>query len=559
MSAFPPQLAALDERLARRRGMILIMILAAALFLGWISRFIQDDAFISFVYARELVQGNGLTWFGVTVEGYTNFLWVVWIAAGMAAGIEPVFWSQLSGLAAFLLAVYAAWRLARRVSDSDAVALFCALAFITNRSAAAYATGGLETMLQTALLTLALWLVYELWLAREARRVREWLLGAVALLAILTRMDSGLVLAVIGVAALAVLARRRAGPAHYARLAVPPLAGVAAWFIWKAAAYGSLLPNSYHAKVDFSMEIAGHGLVYLWRFLHWYALWPLFLAAAAGYLLRGAPRAARLLPPVAILVLWGAYVVYVGGDFMEFRFLVPVTPVLMLVLGVMILHALGGRAARLPAAGLALALLILAGASLRHALTFTSMTDDLRLDSIPVLATFYGRYPEENWDRLGRPLGEQLNGTGAVLASSAVGAIPYYSDLKTIDMWGLNDPHIPEIGSTADPEQLRPGHVRYAPLSYLRSRGVNLVIDHPTTIPRGGLDNEQVRGYALRWFRRIVASPWSSGESPGSEVTLVAMPINEAESLLMWYLIPSPDIQAVMSRNDWETLSLRLD
>jgi len=29
-----------------------------------------------------LVEGNGLTWFGNRVEGYTNFLWVTWIALG---------------------------------------------------------------------------------------------------------------------------------------------------------------------------------------------------------------------------------------------------------------------------------------------------------------------------------------------------------------------------------------------------------------------------------------------------------------------------------------------
>ncbi len=43
--------------------------------LAWSNRFIQDDAFISFRYAENLVQGKGLVYNeGERVEGYTNFL-----------------------------------------------------------------------------------------------------------------------------------------------------------------------------------------------------------------------------------------------------------------------------------------------------------------------------------------------------------------------------------------------------------------------------------------------------------------------------------------------------
>src|SRR5690242_18166607 len=42
-----------------------------------------DDAFISFRYVRNLLDGHGLVWnVGERVEGYTNFLWVMLVAAG---------------------------------------------------------------------------------------------------------------------------------------------------------------------------------------------------------------------------------------------------------------------------------------------------------------------------------------------------------------------------------------------------------------------------------------------------------------------------------------------
>ena len=53
-------------------------------------RFLSDDAFISFRYSRHWVEGLGLVWNpGEAVEGYTNFLWVVIVAAGLRLGVLP--------------------------------------------------------------------------------------------------------------------------------------------------------------------------------------------------------------------------------------------------------------------------------------------------------------------------------------------------------------------------------------------------------------------------------------------------------------------------------------
>ena len=42
------------------------------------NRFIQDDAYISFRYVQNFVDGNGLVFnIGERVEGYTNLLWVL--------------------------------------------------------------------------------------------------------------------------------------------------------------------------------------------------------------------------------------------------------------------------------------------------------------------------------------------------------------------------------------------------------------------------------------------------------------------------------------------------
>ena len=59
--------------------------------LGYLNRFLQDDAYISFRYAANWVDGYGLTWNpgqAQAVEGYTNFLWVLAAAVPEKMGMD---------------------------------------------------------------------------------------------------------------------------------------------------------------------------------------------------------------------------------------------------------------------------------------------------------------------------------------------------------------------------------------------------------------------------------------------------------------------------------------
>src|SRR5437016_3900889 len=64
-------------------------------------RYMTDDAFISFRYARHLADGLGPVWSDrSSVEGYTNFGWILLLAGGMKLGIDPVVASRAFGLLA---------------------------------------------------------------------------------------------------------------------------------------------------------------------------------------------------------------------------------------------------------------------------------------------------------------------------------------------------------------------------------------------------------------------------------------------------------------------------
>ena len=65
-------------------GLILTCLpwLALLVWLASVSWFLTDDAFISFRYVHNLLEGHGLVFNpGERVEGYSNFLWVLELAA----------------------------------------------------------------------------------------------------------------------------------------------------------------------------------------------------------------------------------------------------------------------------------------------------------------------------------------------------------------------------------------------------------------------------------------------------------------------------------------------
>ena len=159
----------------RNYNFILLGTLALLMFAAFYRRLLVDDAFISFRYARNLVDGLGLTWnAGEYLEGYSNFLWVLIVAAGMKLGFEPEGFTYLLSIPLHLTGLVATYYLARQVFASalssdpsdiktladrppdkiNSIDLYSLLVLIwvgTNKSLFCFATAGMETTLQFAL------------------------------------------------------------------------------------------------------------------------------------------------------------------------------------------------------------------------------------------------------------------------------------------------------------------------------------------------------------------------------------------------------------------------
>ncbi len=177
------------------------------LFAGWWI----DDAAITFSYARNLVNGDGLVPWpgGERVEGYSDPTWLLLIAAGLAVRLDPFVWAKILGAAFGVVTVVLVGRLAGELADEEDVPATSLAPVLLAGSAqfAIWSASGLENGLFGMLLVAGI-----LGLLRELRTGgAPW--SALAFLALVWTRPEGAMYAVVALAwsALVALRDRRGG------------------------------------------------------------------------------------------------------------------------------------------------------------------------------------------------------------------------------------------------------------------------------------------------------------------------------------------------------------
>lgn len=443
-----------------------------------LGHWIIDDAFISFRYARNLVDGHGLVFnVGERVEGYTNFLWTVIIAAGIAAGGDPIVLAAVLTLLLAFVIVMLTLMLAQRMVPAGWV-WAAPLLLVVSSPFLLYTTrgSGMETALFTGLILAAL----------VALVHRRWLLaGLLVALTVLTRPDGVLLAAMGGVY---VLVATPSNETRQDRTGVPPrllayagafLALFVPYFAWRWSYYGYLLPNTFYVKVGGTWAQVQHGAAYLLAFGRDHLL--LFVCGVgvlAGVwcwrdVWRQQWREVGLL--AGLVLLFCSYMVVVGGDWIPgARFAVPIIP----LLAILVVWGLVGLAHRCQKSGslafvILLALLVVLAVRLPRESSFDHTT-----------AIWTQNYAVRRYREVGRWI-NQHTPPETWVATGVAGAIPYYAERPTIDALGLTDLHIAHLPST-DLGTGRPGHEKSDP-GYVLERRPELITykesytfwDHP--------------------------------------------------------------------------------
>jgi len=443
-------------------------------------RFVIDDAFISFRFAQNLVDGHGLVFnVGDRVEGYSNLLYVLLTAVGLKLGLDPLLWGRFLGTAAMAglltqLPVITA-RLERTRPASRYTGHVAQVALAGVGAVACWMLGGLETPL------FALWAVlgWRFALGRESLGA-----GVAGLLLVLTRPEGPALAAIFMVwSLLPAEDRLRPRTSRLRRWLGPVLlvAGVAAFFLWRHSYYGWWLPNTYYAKTGDLMGQIKTGLPYAGRFLLSYGL---ALGAIVGVaLLRGGGDLLRrrdMQLSAGLILFWLGYTVVIGGDMLGmFRFWVPLLPVLVTWCAAMAARTgwlTSGRGAVIGAAVLAVILLPASFAG-----------KERRLVSIHMSEANLG-----GWILAGDAMKNQLP-SGSTIALGPAGYIPYVTGFQTWDFYGIIDGVIAHRDVAFD--QGYAGHEKHDGLYIVSRRPDYLLIGNVdiTDGPRNGLVPPHVR------------------------------------------------------------------
>ncbi|BBF98955.1 MULTISPECIES: hypothetical protein [Pseudonocardia] len=380
-----------------------------------------DDAYITYRYTTNLADGFGPTWNPGEdpVEGYTNFLWMLWHVPWVWLGI-PL--PMISKLTAAACAAAIVWVLATEPRSRTGAAAALG-AFVLFLPTWIHVDSGLETA-PFALVVLRAVVVTARLLRDRDTVVRPAELPALFLIAGMLRPDG--ILAVAPPLAVWLWLRRRDRRAWTALAVAGALGG--AYMAWRWSYFGHSLPNTFYVKVG--VEAATDGR---WIRTTLALLLPLLLLAVAG-LFR------RTTAPLVALALASCLALYAipaltapAMDYLS-RFAWHGFPVLCLA-AAWTLDAVGRR--RLAVAGAAVAV------------AWTSVAGFLQPDG-PTMVN-YGQDLHRVHIAIGLGLADtDLPADRQTVAMSDAGAIPYFSGWRATDYIGLNDERIGHGASPTD-------------------------------------------------------------------------------------------------------------
>jgi hypothetical protein len=406
---------------------------------------LADDQMISMRYAENLANGYGLVWNpgGERIEGYTNFLWVVYMAIFHLLHIpRPVIsvCIQISGalfLATNLLVVY---RIASRMGLDAGTALFAVAMTAFYVPLDNWAFQGTEVSILTLLVSLgALWTLeswdgdvvpWRLWLLLGATtliRPDMIVFGAVVVLAVAINRTTWMKLALSGAMVVCLF-----------------FAAETAFRLWY---FGDPLPNTYYLKVTNIPAVmkTSRGLLVAGLFLS--QLLPLMIAMFASGQLRRPTRSGLFL--LAVFVAQVAYSISIGGDAWEWwggsnRFIAIAMPLFFIVAAEGSVRLWNGFVNALqreltPLAAPAAVVVAIVGLNW---MAFSLTADrTLPLKRLLLIVKPYETASDEDAVRAGLAL-RQFTSPDAIVGVVRAGQIPYFSERTCLDLLGKMDRRI---------------------------------------------------------------------------------------------------------------------
>jgi arabinofuranosyltransferase len=256
---------------------------------------------------------------GERVQEYTHHLWYILLLLGCWLGLNPIFLSIGYGLLFTILTVgllgnTLSRMLRNRVPLVILVGLAC-LIWSLSDPWLSFQTGGLENSLSNLLIT---GILIEGWVHSMKRPI--FIILLVSLLC-LTRPDFFLLS--IPIAILIITSIRSVRMLTGLAIAASP---ALAWLLFAWTYYGNVLPNTAYAKLGIYpnlIETIVQGIRYFQDWLMYDTVAAVGTVLLLGYAFVNASSKERMVCVISV-VLYAAWIIWIGGDFMRGRMFTPV-------------------------------------------------------------------------------------------------------------------------------------------------------------------------------------------------------------------------------------------
>lgn len=406
--------------------------LAAGLFVLGISHVITywfyqpDDAFIYLVYIKNLISGNGLTFNGEVVEGFSSVSWTFLSALLAWPGLDPLQVAKALGAGSYLaiaiLLLFIQRKLTTQNSHWQKAGLL--LMYFSFPLLALWAPAAMEGVLYALLITAS---CYVYFLASDSTSLRLYgFAGLLFGLLALTRPEGAAFIGAIFVYEASRIALKKPSNWKGVLLTLSIFAGIILMLLlWRDTRYDELLPTTVSAKTGNLQQQIKHGIHYVSRFTfeYFYLVIP-YLLASLLLIVRGGPTGWWAWLSLIFVGGYCAFNVMVGGDWMiGYRFIMPITPLMICILA------------------LALPRLKYGSVTLTLGFAFYSFW----LSSLLHTVAATERLATEGDIIMGKHIAAMNLPANSKIAVVDAGAIPYFAGLPTIDMLGLNNKHISKI------------------------------------------------------------------------------------------------------------------
>jgi len=416
-----------------------------------------DDAYITFRYADNFARGLGLVFNpGERVEGYSNFTLVLLLAPFARAGIDLLFASKLIGFTSGVIATVYTVRLGSLYAGKESIFRFVpAFLLATSASFALWSMAGIETDLYAMLLWIGIY-YYIRWQMnadastengdRSERNSADrggWdpvKSGIFLSLAAMSRPEGAIFGVALGIDALIRLLRRRrlrVNEVSWAACLALPFAGYLGWRLWY---YGTLLPNTYYAKMWGGLALKLKSFRFGYEFIMVNGGGLLIFLIVVALMAKGLKH----YRPVLLILAANAFFVFnAGTDWMPMhRFFIP---------SLALIYLLASEGIRAIYDKFAAA----QNSNARRSVSafFQQAVAYMLIFCLAAFAYAEERYssgnPRNGWQHTGEfAIANWLKENAspdATLAIDAAGIIPYFSGLYSIDYLGICDPYIARL------------------------------------------------------------------------------------------------------------------